>query len=163
MKQFLLGIGYDNDNKVQELIIGTFPWRKEKRVNIKESLQYQGKLENADLTDNFDLVGTSGELRRYTTYYTESNKIKKLSFTILAKSSHYRGDIYFIANGIDNPKWVSVDELETYIQKNGISIANAKLNVIEHKIEPLVKEFESVDFKQSQLEYKRYLKNNKGL
>lgn len=162
MKYFLLGLGYTENNKIAELIIGTYPWRKERHIKLEDSLEYKDKLENAGITDNFDVVGTSGDLRKYTSYIKETNKITKTSLTVLAKAASHRGEVYFVSDGINNPQWMYIDTIQDHIQKKGVSLSNAKINNTENKLDPIVKDFEEVDFRQSQLEYRRYMKEMKG-
>lgn len=61
MKRYLLAIAYDC-NKPVSLILGNFPWNGIYSVTLSESLQYKDSIENLGITDNFDLVGYSGEL-----------------------------------------------------------------------------------------------------
>lgn len=158
MTYFLLGIGFDSNNKPSELLIGSMPWQGIQKVNILESALYKEKLKNLEMTEHFDLVGTCSDIHRYTSYNVETNKFSKKSLVILAQSTSYKGKIYFVTDGINNPMWLSADEISSEIQHKGYSLANGKLSLTSNEIEFIGKDFESVDLRQSQIEYKRFIR-----
>lgn len=158
MTYFLLGVGFNHNNKPSELIIGSMPWQGIQKVNILELALYKEKIKNLEMTDHFDLVGTCGDIHRYTSYNVDTNKFIKKSLVILAQSTSYKGKIYFVTDGINNPVWLSTYEISSEIQRKGYGLANGKLGLTSNEIEFIGKAFEYVDLRQNQLEYKRFIK-----
>lgn len=163
MKRYLLAFEYKN-NKPVKLIMGNFPWDGLYTVNIEDSLEYKDSIENLGITDNFDLVGYSGELSRYTTIDFNSNTCTKKSLVAIAESENYHGKVYFITDGLSDPMWISIPDLESYIQKKGYRLANVVLDTTQDGIgilKPIKGELSFVNFKEYQLEYRNYLKKIK--
>lgn len=163
MKRYLLAIAY-KENKPAKLILGEFPWNGLHDVLIEDSLEYQDSIENLGITNNFDLVGYSGELNRYTSIDFETNTCKKKSLVAIAESENYQGKIYLLTDGISDPVWKSIPDLESYIQKQGYRLANAKITKTTDGTDvlKLIKgELDFVDFTKYQIEYRKYLKEKK--
>lgn len=164
MKRYLLAIQYSN-NKPEGFILGNFPWSGTYNVDLKNSLKYKDSIENLGITDNFDLVGYSGELNRYTYIDLDTGNYVNISLVVLAKSTNSKGDIYFVTDGLEDPYWASIDELKENIQKNGYRIANARIVESPNgnsEVKLIKGELDTIDFTEYQLEYRKYLKEKKG-
>lgn len=164
MKRYLLAIQY-SDDKPFGFILGNFPWSGLYSVKISESLVYKDSIENLGITDNFDLVGYSGELNRYTYIDIDTGNCVKQSLVVIAKSNNSKGDIYLVTDGLNDPYWVSIQELKEKLQLNGYRIANAKIVDLpdeSSEVQLIKGELDNVDFTKYQLEYRKYLKEKKG-
>lgn len=164
MKRYLLALEY-KDNKPLNLVLGEFPWSGIQKVAVKDSLELNDTIENLGITKNFDLVGYSGELNRYTSVNAETQEVIKKSLVAIAKSENYQGKIYLLTDGLSEPSWKSIPELTSFIQKHGYRLANAKIVVSEDGseiLQPIKGELDFIDFKEYQLEYRKYLKSQKG-
>ena len=145
--------------------MGDFPWNGIYNIDVRESLKYNDTIENLGITENFDLVGYSGDITRYTTiFFFSANKVKKKSLVLIAESANYKGKVYFLTDGLSDPIWLSIYELESYIQKQGNSLANAAMLETPNGaiLQPIKGTVDTVDFTKYQLEYRNYLKSKKG-
>lgn len=162
MKRYLLAIAYDC-NKPASLILGNFPWNGIYSVTLSESLQYKDSIENLGITDNFDLVGYSGELNRYSAMEFDTGNVIRSSLVAIAESENFQGNVYLVTDGFSEPTWKSIPDTESYIQRNGSRIANAKIikSDGDSLLKPINGELDHIDFREYQLEYRKYLKSKK--
>ena len=162
MKRYLLAIAYDG-NKPDSLILGNFPWNGIYSITLSESLQYKDSIENLGITDNLDLVGYSGELSRYSAIDINTGNVIRSSLVVIAESENYQGNVYLVTDGFSEPTWKSIPDIESYIQRNGSRIANAKIVKLDgcSLLRPINGELDHIDFREYQIEYRKYLKNKK--
>lgn len=158
---FMVGLHYDCNNKIDEVYLASYPWTGIKKINIKDMLEYKDSVSNLGVTNNLDIVCTCGNINKYTTI--SQDKVVKRGLTVLAKSTAYKGNIYFITSGLDNPSWKSTDEIISLIEREGYTMTNGKILYENREIQCLKGEFIEVDFRESQLEYKKFLKESRGI
>lgn len=158
---FMVGLHYDSINKVDEVYIASYPWTGIKKVNIKDMLAYKDSVSNLGVTNNLDLVCTCGNINKYTTI--KEDKIVKRGLTVLAKSTAYKGNMYFITSGLANPSWKSTDEIIRLIEQEGYTMTNGTILYEDRTVQCLKGDFIEVDFRESQLEYKKFLKESRGI
>lgn len=162
MRKFLVAVSYGNE-QLDGIVVAKFPFDGFEKIRKDCMLEHKDEFYNLEMTENLDLVGTSGDINRYTVI--KNGDASKLSLTVLAESENNSGKIYFVTDGLELPKWKNIEEIMHDLEHKGIKLSNSKIDFDNRCLKSLGekagKGFEEVDFLESQLEYRRYIKGLK--
>ena len=162
MDNIILALGINpNTNKTEQISVGTMPWNGIKIVDLKMLDPNLVEFSNAYIGFDGNLVNKGIELSHYTKYNILNGQLIQRSYHILLQSKSQNGKIYFVTDGISNPCWLTLNEIYNQVLNGYVRLANAK---IVHRdgvryISAVKGDIKEVDYVQTQLEYRQYLKS----
>lgn len=162
MSRMLIGTEVDMYGNVGAIFVGGCPWTGIERYTLKEAFDKKIQMDNMILSERLDLMFTVGTENKYTAVdYT--GKQLRVKFVVLAKAKTSAYDVFFVTSGVGNPLWLTVDSIVRNIEKEGWGLANCKLELKDgnYEIVPLAGEIEEVDYTETQVAYRKYLKELK--
>lgn len=162
MSRLLVAVEHDSSGKITSIYHAGCPWYGIVKQSIEEVTKEEAKFDNAWVSRSSEIWALKGSIQTYTSIGPQG--VIKRHYVVLAKSTNYTGDIFFVTDGVDNAKWMTPDDIVKGVM-NGIDLANCRMDhsTAEHTILPIsgANDFEVVDYKEVQLEYRKYLKGLK--
>lgn len=160
MSNVLLAVEKDLMGNTINVKYGSIPWKGINSTQVDSIASNEVEIKNIRISDKGEVIHTKGDIRKYTTIVDE--QIERRSYVVLARADN-NGDIYFVSDGISNPVWVRSEDLKDKLLKEKIELANSKLSFSENglRLTPTEEDFEQVDYSQTQMEYRKYLKSIK--